>query len=83
MQAAVRRIRNTVWVDRVSKEGDERNVGEPKIWAVLDYNSLESPNVSGEVNWQIQQDATIRTARRVRVYSKRAMADLIAASCLR
>lgn len=63
MQAATRRVRNTLWFDRVSKKSDERYVGDPKIWATLDYNLLESPNVSGEVNWQIEQNTTVHGFR--------------------
>jgi len=63
MRPATRRVKNTLWIERVGKENDERNVGEPKTWATIDYHELESPNVSGEVNWQFEQNATVHGMR--------------------
>jgi len=63
MQATMRWVRNTLWTDKVSKEGNERIVGEPKTWVTLDYLSLKSPNVEGEVKWQLQQSVTVHGIR--------------------
>jgi protein arginine N-methyltransferase 1 len=63
MQATLRRVRNTLWFDEVGKEGKECIVGEEKTWATLEYQTLESPNVSGEVVWQIEQRANVHGFR--------------------
>ncbi|MBZ5659098.1 MAG: 50S ribosomal protein L11 methyltransferase [Acidobacteriia bacterium] len=31
---------------------------EPLVWATLDYSTMESPDVQGELCWSIQRDAT-------------------------
>ena len=32
-------------------------LAEPRCWAVLDYGSLDSPNISGEMSWTVEQAA--------------------------
>jgi len=66
MQATMRWVKNSFWTDRVgkdSKDSKERIVGEPKTWVTLDYQTLESPNVVGEVVWQLKQPATVHGIR--------------------
>ena len=63
MQATTRWVRNSLWTDKASRDGDERVVGEPKTWATLDYRTLDSPNVAGEMTWHIEQPATVHGIR--------------------
>ncbi len=63
MQATLDWVKNTSWTDKVRKEDKERIVGEAKTWATLDYQTLESSDISGEVNWQLDQDATVHGVR--------------------
>ena len=52
-----------MWSDRLNQDGDERIVGEHKTWATLDYHTLESPHVAGEMTWQIEQRVTVHGIR--------------------
>ncbi len=63
MQAAIRWMRNTLWVEKVGQVGHERIVGETKTWVTLDYHTLDNPNVSGELVWQLEQNSTIHGMR--------------------
>jgi protein arginine N-methyltransferase 1 len=63
LQATTRWGRNTLWPDKMIKEGNECIVGEPKTWATLDYHTLESPNVAGEMTWHIEQRVTMHGIR--------------------
>ena len=63
MQAPSRRVRNTMWTDKMGERGNERIVGIHKTWATIDYPTIDSPNVSGEVKWQLQQSATVHGIR--------------------
>ncbi len=63
MQATLSWLKNTSWTDRVRKEEKERIVGEAKTWATLDYQTLESSNVAGEVDWELDQGATVHGVR--------------------
>jgi len=63
MQATLDWVKNTSWTGKVRKEDKERIVGEAKTWATLDYQTLESSDISGEVNWQLDQDATVHGIR--------------------
>ena len=63
MQATLDWVKNTSWTGKVRKEDKERIVGEAKTWATLDYQTLESSDISGEVNWQLDQDATVHGVR--------------------
>lgn len=62
-RVATRRIRNTMWPDKVSKESNESIVGVPETWVTLNYQTLDNPNVSGEVNWQLDQSAIVHGMR--------------------
>jgi protein arginine N-methyltransferase 1 len=63
MQATLSWLKNTSWTDRVRKEEKERIVGDAKTWATLDYQTLESSNVAGEVDWELDQGATVHGVR--------------------
>ncbi len=63
MSVTKRWLRNTPLYNKAYVGGKESIIGEPVTWALLDYQSLESPNVSGEVKWQLEQDATVHGLR--------------------
>jgi len=63
MQAPLQRVRNTMWTDNVGERGSERIVGNPVTWVTIDYRTIDSPNVSGEIKWQLDQKADIHGIR--------------------
>lgn len=63
MQAPSRWVRNTMWTDKVGEMGNERIVGIPETWATIDYRTIDSPNVSGEVTWQLEQNSIVHGVR--------------------
>ena len=63
MQAAMRWVRNSLWIDKVGEEGNEQILGEAKTWVTLDYHTLDNPNVSGDLVWQIEQSSTVHGIR--------------------
>ena len=63
MQAVMRRVRNSLWTDTVNKEGKEDIVGEPDTLVVIDYQILDDANITGEVKWKIERDATVHGIR--------------------
>jgi len=46
-------ITNQVWW--VAAKKTERLVSEPRIWQVIDYRTIATPNMEGEVSWQIRE----------------------------
>src|SRR5688572_5357889 len=52
------RIATNSWSRSKGKVTPKQFLGEPKCWAVLDYTTLESPNVRGEVKWTASQAGT-------------------------
>jgi SAM-dependent methyltransferase len=60
MQTALHAVMNTMWG---SKDVDSRFMAEPKSWATLDYYTLDSPDVEGEMTWQIEYNGAVHGFR--------------------
>ncbi len=52
MQAARKLVLNTWGKGRVAAD---QLLTEPKLWAQLDYSTIESTNISAELNWNVTQ----------------------------
>jgi len=50
MQAAMRWVRNSLWIDKVGEEGNEQILGETKTWVTLDYHTLDNPNAMAKAS---------------------------------
>ena len=55
MSAARQMVESSVW--RAPAQPDEM-LTEPNCWATLDYRTIESPNVSGELGWTVSRPGT-------------------------
>lgn len=53
---AGRKIVTNSW--RATRAEPNQLLVEPQVWAVLDYRTIEHPNVRGELAWQIERDGT-------------------------
>ena len=53
---AARKIATNTW--RRGRVKPEKLLTEPKCWAMIDYTSLEKPDVSGKVSWSALRDGT-------------------------
>lgn len=63
MSVALQWIKNTIWSSTTKEITEQFTAGEPKCWQTLDYYTITSPNVSAEINWQLEQDATVHGFR--------------------
>ncbi len=52
------RIAANDWFKVKGKISSRQFFAEPKSWATLDYGTLASPNVAGEVSWEATRDGT-------------------------
>jgi type I protein arginine methyltransferase len=50
-----RLVINTWWKRRLTPD---QLLAEPKLWTVLDYHTIEGPNVSGSLEWTIARSGT-------------------------
>lgn len=57
MRAAMRVVTN-MWCKPKGGVRTEQLLVEPRCWAALDYQRVESPNVSGEVTWTASRTGT-------------------------
>ena len=55
MEAAKKRVTNS-W--RKSKVTPEQFLTEPQSWAILDYTTIENPNLKAELTWTIAKSGT-------------------------
>lgn len=57
MTAAWRIVSNTIgW--KIKNVTPEILLAEPRLWATLDYTTIDDPNVSGEVNFTVSREGT-------------------------
>jgi len=60
MKLALHAVMNTMWG---RKDCDARIVAEPKSWVTLDYNTLDGPDVVGELAWEVESSGTVHGFR--------------------
>ena len=60
MKPALQVVMNTTWG---GKDSDARILAEPKSWFILDYYTLDDPDVEGDMVWQIEHNGTVHGFR--------------------
>jgi protein arginine N-methyltransferase 1 len=63
LQSALRWVNNTPWSDYLGLSREENRVGEDKTWVTLDYNTITSPNATGNLDWVIDEPVTAHGLR--------------------
>ena len=56
MNIALHKIKNNIWVTRKS---EIQLVTNPEQWALLDYYTIEQPDISCSLTWKIEQPDTV------------------------
>jgi hypothetical protein len=57
MEAAKKRVTNSWGKGKVTPE---KFLTEPQSWAILDYTTIENPNLKAELTWTVAQSGTAR-----------------------
>jgi len=60
LKPVVHKVMNTSWGRKIS---DEHMLTEPQPWATINYNTVEVPEISGELKWVVQCDGTAHGIR--------------------
>ena len=53
MKPVLSKVMNTMWGSKISKE---RMLTEPRPWVTINYNTVQNPDVSGELKWIAEND---------------------------
>ena len=63
MKPVLDRVINSLWKYRINKDSDTVVAGRSLTWATLDYYKLEHPDISGELVWELDRQATVHGIR--------------------